>query len=226
MLFLGYRGMLLNHAVGGWLAQLPVVSSLATSTFRLPFLAGNPTLNSLLHSFTRSPQIVASLMLMNPILYVVLPLIALLLLRAHFGELGFGRGYRSWIVMAVVCFLPLVGILVSGQWTLGFLAFSLVANTLQAGFPEEFLFRGALLTRLSRLCGSEWAVVLSTLLFGLWHFGLVMSATNGNILAAIAYSIVLPGMIGLWFAIIFVRTRNLLAPVVFHALFDVLGVGA
>jgi membrane protease YdiL (CAAX protease family) len=68
--------------------------------------------------------------------------------------------------------------------------------------------------------------VLSTLLFGLWHFGLAMSATNGNILAAIAFSIALPGMVGLWFAILFVRMRNLLVPVVFHSLIDVVGLGA
>lgn len=103
---------------------------------------------------------------------------------------------------------------------LGSLAFSLVYNTLVAGFPEEVLFRGALLTRLSRLWGSEWGVVLSTLVFGLWHFGLAMSNTNGNILAAIASSMALQGMVGLWLAILFVRTRNLLAPVVFHCLWD------
>ncbi len=163
---------------------------------------------------------------MNLTLYVVLPVLALLLLRARLSELGFGRGYRSWTVLAVVCFLPLVALLVnlaSGHGTLGILAISFVYNLLVAGFPEEVLFRGALLTRLSRLWGNEWGVVLSTLVFGLWHFGLTMSNTHGNILAAIASSIAVQGMIGLWFAILFVRTRNLLAPVVFHTLWDVLG---
>jgi len=65
--------------------------------------------------------------------------------------------------------------------------------------------------------------VSALLLFDVWHFGLAMSATNGNILAAIAFSTALPGMVGLWFAILFVRTRNLLVPVVFHSLLDVLG---
>jgi len=72
--------------------------------------------------------------------------------------------------------------------------------------------------------GSEWAVALSTLVFGLWHMGLAMSITNNNILAAIASSIALQGIIGLWFAILFVRTHNLLVPAAFHSLWDVLGV--
>ena len=67
-------------------------------------------------------------------------------------------------------------------------------------------------------------MALSTLVFGLWHMGLAMSITNNNILAAIASSIALQGIIGLWFAILFVRTHNLLVPAAFHSLWDVLGV--
>lgn len=227
ILFTGFRGVIASYAGGRWLTELPIVGPLAFATLKLPFLAGTSTLNTLLHPLTSSsPQFVVTNMLMTPILYVVLPVMALLLLRARLSDLGFGRGYRSWTVLAVVCFLPVVAILVSllaGQGSLGALAFSLAYHTLVAGFPEEVLFRGALLTRLSRLWGSEWAVVLSTLLFGLWHFGLTMSNTHGNILAALASSIALQGMIGLWFAILFVRTRNLLVPVVFHSLWDVLG---
>jgi hypothetical protein len=127
ILFTAYRGMVFHHVVKGWLAQLPILSQLVTYTSELPWLAGNPTLNALLHPFTRSPQFVVTNMLMTPIMYVVLPMLVLLLLGARLGELGFGRGYRSWTVLEVVCFLPLVAILVSlaiGQ-KLGSLAFSL-----------------------------------------------------------------------------------------------------
>lgn len=227
IVFTGYRGVIASYTGGRWLAQLPFVGPLTFSTLKLPWLAGNATLNALLHPLiSYNPQVVATNMLMTPILYVLLPILALRMLRARFGELGFGRGSRVWTVLAVVCFLPIVAILislVSGQGALGPLVFSLVYHTLVAGFPEEVLFRGALLTRLSRLWGNEWAVVLSTLLFGLWHFGLAMSNTNGHIVAAIASSIALQGMIGLWFAILFVKTRNLLVPVVLHSLWDVLG---
>ena len=201
ILFTAYRGLLFYHTAGGWLAQLPGVSSLANF------------LNTVPKPFTT--------MATNPILYFVLPVIALLLLRAGWRELGFRRGYRSWAVMACCGVLP-VGVilltLVGGQMTLGILALSLVSNSLNNGFFEEFLFRGALLTRMSRLWGSDWGIVLSSLLFGIWHIGTVMSQLPGNPLAALAFTIVVQATLGLGFAIVFVRTRNLLAPSVIHVL--------
>jgi membrane protease YdiL (CAAX protease family) len=209
ILFTAYRGMMFHHTAGGWLAQLPGVSWLAN------------VLNSLPKPFTT--------MATNPILYFVLPVIALRLLRAGWRELGFRRGYRTWAVIACWGILPVAVILltlVGGQMTLAMLALSLVSNSLNNGFFEEFLFRGALLTRLSRLWGSDWGIVLSSLLFGIWHIGVVMSQFPGNPLAALAFTIVVQATIGLGFAIVFVRTRNLLAPSVIHVLVNtnVLGV--
>ena len=66
ILFLGYRGLIANYAAGGWLTQLPILGALVVSTLKLPFLAGNATLDSLLHAFTPSPQFVATNMLMPP----------------------------------------------------------------------------------------------------------------------------------------------------------------
>lgn len=85
----------------------------------------------------------------------------LLLLQADVRDLGFQHGYRSWRVIAAWCLLPIVLILlnlVRGQMTIGYVATSLVGNSLRNGFFEEFLFRGALLTRLSRLLGSAWGL--------------------------------------------------------------------
>lgn len=209
ILFTAYRGMMFHHTAGGWLAQLPAVSSLTN------------VVNSVPKPFTT--------MAMNPILYVVLPVIALRLLRADWRELGFRRGYRSWAVIACWGILPVAVILLTllgGQMSLRMVALSLLSNSLNNGFFEEFLFRGALLTRLSRLWGSDWGIVLSSLLFGIWHIGAVMGEFPGNPLAALAFTIVIQATIGLGFAIVFVRTRNLLAPSVIHVLVDmnVLGV--
>lgn len=154
----------------------------------------------------------------------MLPLIALLLLRADVRHLGFQRGYHSWRVIAVWCFLPVLLILLNllrGSMTVGYVATSLVGNSLRNGFFEEFLFRGVLLTRLSRLSGSTWGIVLSSLLFGFWHLGAALGPAQGNILVALAMTMVAQGMVGLGWAIAFVRTRNLLAPSVIHVLFNV-----
>ncbi len=52
LLFTGYRVVIGNYPAARWLAQLPLVGQLAVFTLKLPFLAGNTTLNALLHPLT------------------------------------------------------------------------------------------------------------------------------------------------------------------------------
>jgi membrane protease YdiL (CAAX protease family) len=111
--------------------------------------------------------------------------------------------------------------MVRGNMTIGYVAMSLVGNSLRNGLFEEFLFRGALLTRLSRLYGIPWGIDLSSLLFGFWHLGAALGSAQGNVLVALAMTTVAQGMVGLGWAVAFVRTRNLLAPSVIHVLFNV-----
>ena len=91
-----------------------------------------------------------------------------------------------------------------------------------AGFPEEIFFRGLLLTRLIRLTGTKWGIVISALLFGLLH-----TATNlshqGDIVLALSTAILTQVTFGVMVAVIFVRTRNVWAGVVFHTLIDATG---
>ena len=87
----------------------------------------------------------------------------------------------------------------------------------QNGFGEEFLFRGALQTRLKAFLSPSWSIVIQALLFGLWHFG----ANLGNkgitsVPAVMALSILVQTTIGLAFGIIFQRTRNLFACTLVH----------
>ena len=63
-----------------------------------------------------------------------------------------------------------VSLLVGGT-QISSLGFGLLHNSLRNGFFEEFLFRGALLAILIQLVHMQWAIVLSSLLFGLWHLG-------------------------------------------------------
>jgi membrane protease YdiL (CAAX protease family) len=137
--------------------------------------------------------------------------------------MGFGREYRSWAVIAVFCtpLVVLIGLkLVSGGSSLLVLLILLIQNSLRNGFFEEFLFRGPLLNRLNLLCGTAGGVVLSTLLFGLFHVATYTASFGGDIVAGVAYSLVNPVIFGLCFAVIVLRTRNLLASSVIHAVFD------
>jgi membrane protease YdiL (CAAX protease family) len=163
--------------------------------------------------------------LLTPVTYLVIPLAALLLLGAHPRELGFGRGYRAWRVAAIWCSLPLailVSSLALGQVSLGFLPGRTLQTTLNSGPFEEFLFRGALMTRLSRPLGVSWGIVLSSIVFGMGHVVTdTQGQTHNQLLVGMVIGILQQGAGSLGLAIVFHRTRNLLATSVIHVVTNV-----
>ena len=66
-------------------------------------------------------------------------------------------------------------------------------------------------------------MVLSSLIFGLFHIGAQTSALHGDWLGGAAYAITDQAVLGLGFEIIFLRTRNLLASSIFHVVLDTVG---
>jgi uncharacterized protein len=88
---------------------------------------------------------------------------------------------------------------------------------------EEVAFRGVLLGLLATLVGTRRAVVLSSLLFGLWHvrpaWGMAVAngADLGVGLASVAGSVVVTAIAGVAFCWLRLRTGHLAAPVVAHA---------
>lgn len=158
--------------------------------------------------------------LANPVTYVLIPLVVLLLAGARLPTLGFAKGHRVGRALLICCALPVawfVFTLVSGQQTIVRLLGTFVSNFMQNGFLEEFLFRGILQTRLRLLAGPGWALVLQALVFGVWHLGSGYTNTgHAGLLPAIAITIVHQSVIGLALGILFERTRNLLVPSVVH----------
>jgi len=127
-------------------------------------------------------------------------------------------------VLALWCVPQLAYVLVSA-FTGGVHTLRLVTDFIRNGFQngpvEEFLFRGALQTRLTLLLGAEWGLVLSALAFGLWHVGAnARLETHGDLVSAACAGIIGQAPYGLAFGVIFQRTRNLLAGSVFHMLVD------
>jgi membrane protease YdiL (CAAX protease family) len=95
------------------------------------------------------------------------------------------------------------------QLTLAFVLAAVVASA------EETVFRGYLILRFASLTGSlPVAVLLSTLLFGIEHAYQGLS------------SMIVVGIMGLVFALIYVWRRSLVAPVVLHLLTIVLRIAA
>lgn len=81
-----------------------------------------------------------------------------------------------------------------------------------AGFSEEFAYRGYAITRLQQLTGSKTAAILIPIvLFGIGH------AANGSLV-----HIVFAMLMGFVFIAFYMKTRNLLANIVAHSLFDFL----
>jgi membrane protease YdiL (CAAX protease family) len=158
--------------------------------------------------------------LVNPVTYVLIPLVVLLLAGAHLPTLGLAKGHRVVRALLICCALPVVWFaftLIGGQQTIVRLLGGFISDFMQNGFLEEFLFRGLLQTRLRLLAGPGWALVLQALLFGVWHLGSGFANTgHAGLLPAIAITIVQQALIGLAFGILFERTRNLLVPSVVH----------
>jgi len=164
--------------------------------------------------------------LANPVQYFVIPFFVLLLLGATPRELGLQWGQRSWRVCLVWLLLPLVtwALLVAmGQLPVQTLARRILGNALQNGFFEEFLFRGALQSRLRKLLDPDWALVGQALLFGLWHIKANVSMFAGDWVGALAWCVVSQAVLGLFLGILFQRTRSLLAPSVAHVICNAIG---
>jgi membrane protease YdiL (CAAX protease family) len=162
----------------------------------------------------------------NPVQYFVIPLILLLLLGARLPGLGLGRGHRTWQVSALWSALPLLtwlALMPNGWLPPEVLVRRLVGNSLQNGFFEEFLFRGALQTRLDKIMPPMGALALQALLFGLWHLHGNTRMMGGDLLAGLAACLVSQAISGLAYGLVFSRTRNLLAPSVAHVMMNAFG---
>jgi membrane protease YdiL (CAAX protease family) len=161
----------------------------------------------------------------NPVQYFVIPLVLLLALGASFRELGFAPGQRSWWVSAAWLVIPLIVfavMLLTDGLTLPVLGRRLLGNSLQNGFFEEFLFRGALQTRLSKVVSPLTALIAQALLFGAWHVASNTRGLDGSLLTGLAACFVSQAVIGLCAGLLFQRTRNLLAPSVMHVVMNTL----
>ncbi len=162
----------------------------------------------------------------NPVQYFVAPLLLLLALGARPRGLGLGPGHRAWRVSLLWSALPLavsLGLVVMGAVGPQAMARRFIANTFQNGFFEEFLFRGALQSRLSRLMSEPRAWMVQALVFGLWHLRANTEMMDGSLAAGLAVCIVSQFVTGLAFGYVFRRTRNLIAPSVAHVATNVLG---
>lgn len=151
--------------------------------------------------------------------YFLIPFVILLLLGARLPELGFDKGHRVWRVVVLWVSIPVIFFIINilnGSATSIQLVRMFFGNLLRNGFSEEFLFRGALQTRLKQWMSSDWALVVQALAFAVWHLGADTQFMGGNVLQGLALGIASHSMLGLALGIVFQRTRNLIAPSIIH----------
>lgn len=94
---------------------------------------------------------------------------------------------------------------------------------MQPGFFEELLVRGTVFMMLLMLFkNSKWQVfivaVISSLIFGSIHF---INLSGGDALLDVVQQVVYATIIGLAFAVLYVRTGSLWAPIVVHSFVDI-----
>ncbi len=111
------------------------------------------------------------------------------------------------------------------------LLFSFLWLFFEVGLVEEFFFRGLLQGRLAAFFGNEISGLFgAALLFGLAHApGLYLRSANTAILGedpsligALAYSIAVLSVAGIFFGVIWMRTRSLWVLMAIHAVGDLL----
>lgn len=202
-----------------FLAGLLAFTFLYTSLFHAARTGAEP-LN--IPGFTALAQALVTLdtRLANPLLYVLVPLVVLtLIFGVRPSGLGLRPGYRSLAVglvwIAVNALFAIIQVL-TGRFTLAFVVNRVVGNVLQNGFVEEFLWRGVIQTRLALWLTPAWGALISTLLFGLWHFDANLGMFQNQALPTLAFCIVSQARFGLVMSVVFLRTRSLVAPGLAH----------
>lgn len=165
--------------------------------------------------------------LANATLYVLVPLIVLVLLRVPLASLGFGRFQPKAAIIAAIWLTPVViaevwGAVASGS-AVPVVLHRILTDVLQNGASEEFLFRGAILSRLRLVMRDDLAVLAQAVVFGLWHVGADLSGFKGNAGLALAEAIAVQTTFGLAMGYLTLRTGNIAIGSLFHALIDAVG---
>ncbi len=157
-------------------------------------------------------------------LYVVFT--ATILCKAGADLRGFGLipKWHSTIRPILLWVIPMAILLATAiaaqRYPVGDVGLRLLQNFFQNGFSEEFLFRGALLTRLRLNFSEPAANAIQAALFGLWHFGPIFYGTHGDFTATLSLALAGQAVFGAAMGFLALRLGSIALPTVMHTLFD------
>jgi membrane protease YdiL (CAAX protease family) len=87
---------------------------------------------------------------------------------------------------------------------------------------EEFAFRGVMLALVTTITSTLWAVVVTSVLFGLWHISPALemhdshNSTNGSSWVTVVGTVFFTGLSGVGFALLRIFTGSLFPPAALH----------
>jgi len=148
---------------------------------------------------------------------IVFPLTAILFI----GGIGFIMGWIQGVFPET--FLSSINLPFKGSWLLLILIFVLFQWILTALInlvTEELIFRGYILNRFRNL-GTRKAVLISSLLFGLWHVPVAILIIKSGWLRAGVYAVNI-SLLGLVFGWLLVKSKSLIPPCIAHGLWNAL----
>lgn len=151
------------------------------------------------------------------LLFYLLPVVGRRIVDGHFGSLAkdFRIDRRDWIFLGVIAVPIAAGSLTTVEGPFAWL--SGLRSFYASGLPEELFYRGFLLYLLLHVCHRWQAIAVSTGLFLLAHYTLVIRLFSspsafviGNLIAVAA--------LGLLLGWLYVRTRKLFVCVLIHGM--------
>lgn len=92
---------------------------------------------------------------------------------------------------------------------------SIVSIVLLAPIVEEILFRGLLFNFFQNRFGTKIGIIVSGILFAIFHFSLAQGFGNVSLIAALSF-------FGIMLAIVYHKTQSLIYPMLLHGLFNLL----
>lgn len=93
-------------------------------------------------------------------------------------------------------------------------------NALLNGLPEEFLFRGAMLSYLRAFMATHWAFLVQAVLFSLVHIGITIPGEHGSGLLIVANVLGLNLPVALLFGLMTLRSRSIAMGATIHFAMD------
>lgn len=129
------------------------------------------------------------------------------------------------LIHVLFCIVIVVAGSYIGHYSVAWIALmtSAVDAVLFNGFVEEWVFRGYFVNQFSKMVVNERKIVLVTaVLFSLMHLPNYYLATEVITFGGIIYRLLIPFLMGIALAIIFLKTRNLFVCSLIHGVYNLI----